>query len=216
MNDHAPCAECGALLALDQRYCLTCGARRPEARLPFVDVLAGADTQVVAFGAAGVVPHREPVLVGAEDRLRRAVPLLALLSVLLLAVLSGLLLGHWSSDGGAQAAAPIVPPQVITVAAAAAPAGAVAAAPTATTADDASAGSSSDGGSGSGSGSAAHKGATKPAPAAKKAVKDLSKLSGAAYQKKVDKLPKTFSVGGKAPPKDNKPAGGGSDVEEIG
>jgi hypothetical protein len=34
-----PCTECGAPLAADQRYCLNCGRRRADARLPFVEVL---------------------------------------------------------------------------------------------------------------------------------------------------------------------------------
>jgi hypothetical protein len=35
-----PCAVCGAALAADQRYCLNCGARRADARLPFLDLLS--------------------------------------------------------------------------------------------------------------------------------------------------------------------------------
>jgi hypothetical protein len=34
-----PCVECGAPLASDQRYCLECGHRRGDARIPFLDVL---------------------------------------------------------------------------------------------------------------------------------------------------------------------------------
>jgi hypothetical protein len=34
------CVECGAPLAPDQRYCLNCGLRRAEARIPFRDILA--------------------------------------------------------------------------------------------------------------------------------------------------------------------------------
>ena len=30
-----PCANCGALLASDQRYCLSCGERRADTRVPF-------------------------------------------------------------------------------------------------------------------------------------------------------------------------------------
>lgn len=36
-----PCAYCKAPLAYDQRYCLHCGERRTEARLPFMEILAG-------------------------------------------------------------------------------------------------------------------------------------------------------------------------------
>ncbi len=35
-----PCASCGAPLAADQRYCLSCGTRRAGSRLPFRDILA--------------------------------------------------------------------------------------------------------------------------------------------------------------------------------
>lgn len=232
MNEITPCAECGAPLADDQRYCLSCGARRSDARLPFVDVLAGASTELVPLGAAGVVPLAAPGGGGYggyggagvvaydgsfEARLRRGLPLLTLLVVLLLAVIAGLLLGHWSGDDGSARAAAPVAPQVITVNAGAP----VAAAPTAvattpTTETTAPTGTSSDskkndasGASGDGSSGAK----PKPAPAA---VKELKNLSGKDYQKKVDALPKTFSTGGKAPPKDNKPAAGGGDFEEIG
>jgi hypothetical protein len=34
-----PCAVCGAALSADQRYCLNCGARRADARLPFLELL---------------------------------------------------------------------------------------------------------------------------------------------------------------------------------
>jgi hypothetical protein len=37
-----PCDECGAPLAADQRYCLNCGRRRGEPRLPFEQHLTGA------------------------------------------------------------------------------------------------------------------------------------------------------------------------------
>ncbi|MFL5474017.1 MAG: hypothetical protein ACJ8AM_16805, partial [Gemmatimonadales bacterium] len=36
------CASCGAQLAGDQRYCLNCGARRGDARVPFMEILGGA------------------------------------------------------------------------------------------------------------------------------------------------------------------------------
>jgi hypothetical protein len=36
------------------------------------------------------------------------------------------------------------------------------------------------------------------------------------YQKKSQKLPKEVGTSGKAPPKDDKPAGGGTDFQDIG
>lgn len=41
-DEGEPCAGCGTKLAADQRYCLNCGRRRAEARLPFMEILAGA------------------------------------------------------------------------------------------------------------------------------------------------------------------------------
>jgi len=64
-------------------------------------------------------------------------------------------------------------------------------------------------------------GATPSAPAPSKAkppaaVKQLQSLSGKDYVKQSKKLPKTVATGGKPPPKDNKPAGGGSGFQSIG
>ncbi len=59
------CQECGAPLAGDQRYCLNCGGRRPEARMPFRDVLGPAGG---TGGAGGPAPGTE-----AADGTRRTV-----------------------------------------------------------------------------------------------------------------------------------------------
>ena len=40
------CPACGALMAGDQRYCLECGQRRGEPRLPFMDAVVLMDTVV--------------------------------------------------------------------------------------------------------------------------------------------------------------------------
>ena len=42
-EDGEPCDPCGAPLAADQRYCLECGARRGEPRVPIELTRAGAD-----------------------------------------------------------------------------------------------------------------------------------------------------------------------------
>ena len=52
-----PCAVCGAALASDQRYCLNCGARRADARVPFLEFL-GAREVVVERPAPVVEPPR--------------------------------------------------------------------------------------------------------------------------------------------------------------
>jgi len=48
-----------------------------------------------------------------------------------------------------------------------------------------------------------------------KAIQDLEKASPEDYQKKSAKLPKTIVTPGKPPPKDSKPAGGGSESETF-
>src|SRR5262245_3051088 len=39
-NEGEPCPSCGTPMAADQRYCLGCGARRGDARVPFMELLA--------------------------------------------------------------------------------------------------------------------------------------------------------------------------------
>lgn len=217
--DGEACASCGAPLAADQRYCLACGTRRAEARLPFRDVLGAAEPpELVPLGAP--IPSGYSVAPAAaaptvNDRLRRNAPLMALVGILLVAMLIGVLLGHWSGQDVPIAAAAPARPQIIQVGgAAAAPAAAAATTPAETTPadtatpDDGAAKKDTSSSEGTSSGGAAK--------ATNSAVKNLDKLSGKDYQKQIDKLGKTISTGGKAPPKDNKPPAGGGDFEDIG
>jgi hypothetical protein len=100
------CASCGAALVADQRYCLTCGAPCSPVRLAFLDVLqndqaaaspAGWSAQGTVEGPVGYAPiYQEP---GVNGWLRRYSGLLGLLSVLLLCLVAGLLVGHWVTQG---------------------------------------------------------------------------------------------------------------------
>jgi hypothetical protein len=94
-----PCAECGAPLAPDQRYCLNCGRRRGPQRLPFVDEAFGrrptVTTERVSV-APPAPPLAPPPAVAAPDR--GPVVLLAGLMALLLALGVGVLLGRGGSD----------------------------------------------------------------------------------------------------------------------
>jgi hypothetical protein len=110
-----PCARCGSPLASDQRYCLECGLRRADARIPFREVLearirreAGADPLRVSGGAAPPAVNRPVSTVYAG----------AGVAVLGLALALGILIGSAGDDQPRQVAA--APPQVITVAAPAA------------------------------------------------------------------------------------------------
>jgi hypothetical protein len=134
-RDGEPCPACGAPLAGDQRYCLHCGVRRPEARLEFLDVLdadvrarsvlppPGAVAAPFAYAAGGVAP---PPPRGLNGKLQANAGLLALAALLLLTLLIGLLLGHWATGSSSTPSAATPAPQVIRVEGTAAPAAAAA------------------------------------------------------------------------------------------
>ncbi len=101
------CSNCSAPLASDQRYCLACGQPVSPVRLSFLDVLsadaqaqpyAGAVAQSAVALPAGYAPVIEPSA-GPYAWLRRYSGLFGLLSVLLLAIVAGLLVGHWVTQG---------------------------------------------------------------------------------------------------------------------
>jgi hypothetical protein len=203
-----PCATCSAPLAADQRYCLECGARRAQARLAFRDILAGQAPP------SGPAPAGAPAASDPPPA-RAGLAFLAGLLCLLVALGVGVLIGRSGNDTPTAATTP--PPQVITVGGSAPAATTPAAGSTdnsgAAGKDSSSSSSSTSSKGSSGSSSKSSKSGSK---ATNNSVKDLSNSSGSDYQKKSDKLPKQVGTGGKAPPKDNKPAGGGSDFQDIG
>ncbi len=89
----APCAECGAELAPDQRYCLACGARRGAARVDPLLVLPGGRPPAPP-AAPGSIPWSVP---WHEGRARPILPAVA-------AVLAGLLVVATTSSGSASPA----------------------------------------------------------------------------------------------------------------
>jgi hypothetical protein len=104
------CSSCGASLAPDQRYCLACGQRRGDPRLPFMDAVVfmeSAKRPATAEAAAVEDPpaDRRPFLSANAS-------LVAGVATLVLAIGVGVLIGR-SGGGGSNAAAPA--PQVITV-----------------------------------------------------------------------------------------------------
>jgi hypothetical protein len=106
-HDAATCANCGTPLAPDQRYCLACGQPVSPVRLAFLDVLQadaqssrGSGQGQIASLPSGYGSVIEPVS-GPYAWLRRYSGLFALLSVLLLAIVAGLLVGHWVTQSKA-------------------------------------------------------------------------------------------------------------------
>ena len=105
----ASCANCGAALVADQRYCLSCGHACSPTRLAFLDVLQDAAGAPGGPPAAGLAAPETLTLTpagylpaeaagGANGWLRRNSGLMSLLGVLLLCLLVGLLVGHWVSQ----------------------------------------------------------------------------------------------------------------------
>ena len=99
------CLSCGAAMAEDQRYCLNCGVRRGETRLPFAQVIATAQQQQPAAPPPPDPPQPPslaitwPVAAGGA-------------AVLVLALGVGVLIGHGTAGNGKVASNT---PQVITV-----------------------------------------------------------------------------------------------------
>jgi SPOR domain len=102
-NEGETCAQCGAPLASDQRYCLNCGYRRAETRLPFL----GIHRDQTAATRTEVVPTRRRELSALWLVVASAAAFALVLGL-------GILIGSLG-DGGKQVVASR--PQVITVAA---------------------------------------------------------------------------------------------------
>jgi len=99
-SDSIKCEHCGATIVADQRYCLSCGQPVSPTRMSFLDAL---QTQEIAprSTAPATVVMASPVDDTAGPRwLKRYAPLFAVASVLLLALLAGLLVGHWVTQAG--------------------------------------------------------------------------------------------------------------------
>ncbi len=198
----APCAVCAAPLASDQRYCLSCGTRRAEARLAFREILT------TNAAVAAVPPASTAGAKGAGDDAGNRSALLALASIgcLLLALGVGVLIGG-AGDSGTPVASPAL--QVISVG------GATGATDAAVAGTGAAAGAAAGTAAAKKKASEAATSTTKPT-AQKNSLKKLEKLSPTQYQKQSTKLPKVVGTGGAPPPKDNKPAAGGGGFQSIG
>jgi hypothetical protein len=105
------CPTCGASLAPDQRYCLSCGHRRGDPRLPFMDA--------VVFMDAAQGPRKPPAAAAPPPASRDKRPLMSAnaslvagVATLVLAIGVGVLIGRSGESGSNNVAAQ---PQIITV-----------------------------------------------------------------------------------------------------
>lgn len=193
------CANCGTVLAPDQRYCLNCGDRRAEARLDFIDILS-EDSAGRAAAAAAPVVAAGPEKTGAEGWIRHNAGILSLVAVVLLAAVGGVVVGS-VIDGPDSSASKSSKPQVISVEGAG----------TSTSSDGTSAGGSgSDSSSSSGSEKAEQGGSGSTS-----GVQSADNKSKKDIEKSVDKGEPLSTGSGELPKTDDKAAGGGSDFETI-
>jgi hypothetical protein len=104
------CTSCGSQLAPDQRYCLRCGQRRGDPRLPVMDAVnfmeASRRPAAQPAAAASVPPSTRRRLLSANASMVAAV------ATLVLAMGVGVLIGR-SGDGTSTASSPA--PQIIRV-----------------------------------------------------------------------------------------------------
>lgn len=104
------CPSCGARMAADQRYCLNCGHRRGDPRLPFMDAVAFMESMSAPPGdAGGATPPPPPAQPAPDSRWNANAALIAGVATLVLAIGVGFLIGRSGHDNSApQAAAPQV------------------------------------------------------------------------------------------------------------
>lgn len=189
------CPNCGAAVAADQQYCLTCGRPCAPLRLPFLEVLASAPMQrapSAPLASNGYLPPLQSS--GSQGPLHRYTGLFALIGVLLLTAVIGLLIGHWASGSGGSASSG---PQVIKLEGLSGTGGATGTgSPESTTGTGSTANS---GGKGSGSKASEHetkaeeketKEAKLPPPSkqSSSSVQKLSKLSGKQAEEEIKKI----------------------------
>lgn len=95
------CPSCGAHMAVDQRYCLECGHRRGDPRLPFMDAVVFMDAVKRPHNAAPPPPPSQP-----RPRISANASLIAGVATLVLAIGVGVLIGRSGESGSSTAQAP--------------------------------------------------------------------------------------------------------------
>lgn len=100
------CPSCGKPLAPDQRYCLECGHRRGDPRLPFMDAVVFME----AINQPQTPPPPPPPSGTKSKGLSANASLIAGIATLVLAIGVGVLIGQAGDDGTSNAAsqAPVI------------------------------------------------------------------------------------------------------------
>ena len=200
------CRECGAPLAVDQRYCLNCGKRRGEPRIDFKSRIPPKD---LASANGHSPPPAEAVQLGSpagQGPQRDYTPLAAVggIAVLGVMLLIGVLIGKGDSGGTPATPAPVV------VQGGEADTGKAASEGEGRGKAEAKQAKAKGGGKGNGvvkGGSAS----TGSAPVA--SDETLEQLQEGTPEEKAEhsaNLPDEVATGGAPPPEDNKAPGGGS------
>jgi zinc ribbon protein len=103
------CPNCGAQMATDQRYCLNCGHRRGDPRLPFMDAVVFMESMnAPGAGGGAATPPPPPSGSAGSNRWNANAALIAGVATLVLAIGVGFLIGRSGHDNATQAAAPQV------------------------------------------------------------------------------------------------------------
>ncbi len=100
-------------MAADQRYCLECGLRRGDPRLPFMDAVVFMDTIKHPDRAAAAQPSPSSPPPERRSRMTANASLIAGVATLVLAIGVGVMIGQSGDNGSSVASAPA--PQIIRV-----------------------------------------------------------------------------------------------------
>jgi hypothetical protein len=99
------CPNCNARMAADQRYCLNCGHRRGDPRLPFMDAVVFMESMNSApGGTGGATPPPPPAQSGGSNNKWNAnAALIAGVATLVLAIGVGFLIGRTGHNDNSSA-----------------------------------------------------------------------------------------------------------------
>src|SRR4029077_14469972 len=98
------CPHRGARMAADQRYCLNCGHRRGDPRLPFMDAVVFMESMSAPPGGTPPPPAASPGGGSSSPRMNANAALIAGVATLVLAIGVSFLIGRSGNDSSGNAA----------------------------------------------------------------------------------------------------------------